>query len=80
MLDMKNQGFQHPDMTTARKQKDEEDVQSLANMLRETWKNPFVGNNDGLSSISTGAVPPPLMLSVTCVTQERKVKTHITIL
>ena len=71
MLDMKNQGFQHPDMTTARKQKDEEDVQSLANMLRETWKNPFVGNNDGLSSISTGAVPSPDAIRDMCHAREK---------
>lgn len=57
MVDIRNQEFCHHDMTNTRITRDERDVQSLYNMMAETWKNPFELSGEELCNISTGSVP-----------------------
>ena len=44
-------------MTKGRITRDEIDVKSLYNMLKETWKNPFEFISETLCCISTGVIP-----------------------
>ena len=51
-------GLQHPDLQQSRILKDEADVQSLVNLMEDSWINPFRSDQDSLVSLATAAMPP----------------------
>ena len=59
MVDTQRHGVSHPDLTQARVSKDETDIQSLLNMFKNVWENPFQDIENPLCNIATGAVPDP---------------------
>ena len=48
----------HPDLQQSRILKDEADVQSLVNLMEDSWINPFRSDQDSLVSLATAAMPP----------------------
>ena len=48
----------HPDLQQSRILKDEADVQSLVNLMKDSWINPFRSDQDSLVSLATAAMPP----------------------
>ena len=48
----------HPDLQQSRLLKDEADVQSLVNLMEDSWINPFRSDQDSLVSLATAAIPP----------------------
>ena len=48
-------GKNHADLSTARMQRDEADVNNILELFEETWTNPFDPNPSELLCISTGA-------------------------
>ena len=50
-------GIRHPDLSRPRILKDEEDIQSLIDMLQNLWQNPFARDLSDLCNLSTGAIP-----------------------
>ena len=57
MVDTNRNGLRHPDLTSSRITKDEEDVECLIDMLENIWFNPFRSEALGLCNLSTGASP-----------------------
>ena len=55
MTDIKTPGLSHADLEPSRIQKDEKDIQSLVDIMENSWRNPFDGPED-LMSLSTGKV------------------------
>ena len=47
-----------PDLQLSRIVKDEADVQSLVNLMEDSWINPFRSDQDSLVSLATAAMPP----------------------
>ena len=62
MLQLKSH-FNHADLQSKRKVKDEQDVQSLMDMLENNWIDPFNNENQELISISTGKSATPEIAS-----------------
>ena len=48
----------HPDLQQSRLLKDEADVQSLVNLMEDSWINPFRSDQDSLVSLATADMPP----------------------
>ena len=48
----------HPDLQQSRILKDEADVQSVVNLMENSWINPFRSDQDSLVSLATAAIPP----------------------
>ena len=48
----------HPDLQQSRILKDEADIQSLVNLMEDSWINPFRSDQDSLVSLATAAMPP----------------------
>ena len=48
----------HPDLQQSRILQDEADVQSLVNLMEDSWINPFRSDQDSLVSLATAAMPP----------------------
>lgn len=71
MIAKENFKFEHPDMTQGRIAKDEKDVVSLVNMLKETWKNPFELSSETLCCISTGVIPSDEAIQDMCKAREK---------
>jgi hypothetical protein len=58
LIAMQKPRFGHADLQNPRIKRDESDVTSIAEMLENTWTNPFCGDPTDLVSISTGLVAP----------------------
>ena len=52
-----SKGTRHPDLTTSRITKDEENVISLLGMFKQIWLNSFDSQATDSCNVSTGAVP-----------------------
>ena len=70
MVDIRNKGFWHPDLTKPRISRDEKVVNSLCTMMAETWMNPFEMSGEELCSISTGVIPTPEAVRDMCQARE----------
>ena len=57
MAEMQHKGLSHLDLRSWRTKRDEGDVKSLTEMLKDVWQNSFFLEPQELSSISTGASP-----------------------
>ena len=57
MIDNNGNGLRHPDLTSSRITKDEEDVEYLVDMLENIWFNPFTNEALDLCNLSTSASP-----------------------
>ena len=49
------------DLQKSRIKKDERDVREMTNLLLNSWLNPFSDGSQPLASISTSAIPPPVI-------------------
>ena len=57
MVDSNRNGLRHPDLTSSRITKDEEDVECLIDMLENICFNPFTNEALDLCNLFTGASP-----------------------
>ena len=71
MISRESYKFEHPDMTKRRITRDERDIKSLYNMLKETWKNPFELSSETLCCISTGVVPSDEAIADMCEARDK---------
>ena len=71
MVSKENYKFTHPDTTKGRITRDERDVKSLYNMLKETSKNPFQLISETLCCISTGVIPSDEAIADKCNAKEK---------
>ena len=58
MVGLGGSRLNHPDLQQSRILKDEADVQSLVNLMEDSWINPFRSDQDSLVSLATAAMPP----------------------
>ena len=66
----------HPDLRPSRTKRDEGDVKSLTEILKDVWQNPFSLEPQELSSISTGASPFEEAIIDLCNAQKIGKKAH----
>ena len=66
----------HPDLRPSRTKRDEGDVKSLTEILKDVWQNPFPLEPQELSSISTGASPFEEAIIDLCNAQKIGKKAH----
>ena len=57
VAEIQHEDLNHPDLRPSRTKRDEGDVKSLTEILKDAWQNPFSLEPQELSSISTGASP-----------------------
>ena len=60
----------HPDLRPSRTKRDEGDVKSLTEILKDVWQNPFSLEPQQLSSISTGVSPSEKAIIDLCNAQK----------
>ena len=58
MVGVRDSQSHHPDLQPHRIQKDETDVQSLVNLMKDSWINPFRSDQDSLVNLATAALAP----------------------
>ena len=58
MVGLGDSRLNHPDLQQSRILKDEADVQSLVNLMEDSWINPFRTDQDSLVSLATAAMSP----------------------
>ena len=58
MVGLGGSRLNHPDLQQSRILQDEADVQSLVNLMEDSWINPFRSDQDSLVSLATAAMPP----------------------
>ena len=58
MVGLGGSRLNHLDLQQSRILKDEADVQSLVNLMEDSWINPFRSDQDSLMSLATAAMPP----------------------
>ena len=66
----------HPDLRPSRTKRDEGDVKSLTEILKDVWQNPFSLEPQELSNISTGASPFEEAIIDLCNAQKIGKKAH----
>ena len=66
----------HPDLRPSRTKRDEGDVKSLTEILKDVWQNPFSLEPQELSSISNGASPFEEAIIDLCNAQKIGKKAH----
>ena len=66
----------HPDLRPSRTKRDEGDVKSLTETLKDVWQNPFSLEPQELSSISNGASPFEEAIIDLCNAQKIGKKAH----
>ena len=58
MVGLGGSRLNHPDLQHSRILKDEADVQSLVNLMEDSWINPFRSDQDSLVNLATAAMAP----------------------
>ena len=76
VAEIQHEDLNHPDLRPSRTKRDEGDVKSLTEILKDVWQNPFSLEPQELSSISTGASPFEEAIIDLCNAQKIGKKAH----
>ena len=76
VAEIQHEDLNHPDLRPSRTKRDEGDVKSLTEILKDAWQNPFSLEPQELSSISTGASPFEEAIIDLCNAQKIGKKAH----
>ena len=76
VAEIQHEDLNHPDLRPSRTKRDEGDVKSLTEVLKDVWQNPFSLEPQELSSISTGASPSEEAIIDLCNAQKIGKKAH----
>ena len=76
VAEIQHEDLNHPDLRPSRTKRDEGDVKSLTEILKDVWQNPFSLEPQELSSISTGASPSEEAIIDLCNAQKIGKKAH----
>ena len=76
VAEIQHEDLNHPDLRPSRTKRDEGDVKSLTEVLKDVWQNPFSLEPQELSSISTGASPSEKAIIDLCNAQKIGKRAH----
>ena len=76
VAEIQHEDLNHPDLRPSRTKRDEGDVKSLTEVLKDVWQNPFSLEPQELSSLSTGASPSEEAIIDLCNAQKIGKRAH----